>query len=107
MLAKSGKILNNRGQPDRGSEQEEKTMNEAWTKDEKGNIVVFPLAGYETMVVENRALALRLPFMVQGDKQTSPSGSLQLIISNAADVRDLGQALIDAAERIEQAAKGD
>ncbi len=81
-------------------------MNEAWTKDEKGNIVVFPLAGYETMVVENQALALRLPFMVQGDKQTSPSGSLQLIISNAADVRDLGQALINAAERIEQAAKG-
>jgi len=81
-------------------------MNEAWTRDEKGNIVVFPLAGYETMVVENQALALRLPFMVQGDKQTSPSGSLQLIISNAADVRDLAQALIAAAEQIEQAGKG-
>lgn len=80
-------------------------MNETWTKDENGNIVVFPLAGYETMVVENRALALRLPFMVQDDKPTSPSGSLQLIIGNAADVRDLGQALIDAAERIEQVAK--
>ncbi|EKS28313.1 MAG: chemotaxis protein [Afipia felis] len=80
-------------------------MNEAWTKDEKGNIVVFPLAGYETMVVENRALALRLPFMFPGDQQTSPSGSLQLIITNAADVRDFGQALIDAADRIEKAAK--
>jgi hypothetical protein len=81
-------------------------MNEAWTRDEKGNIVVFPLAGYETMVVENQALALRLPFVVQGDKQTSPSGSLQLIISNAADVRDLAQALIAAAGQIEQAGKG-
>ena len=81
-------------------------MNEAWAKDEKGNIVVFPLAGYETMVVENRALALRLPFMIPNDEQTSPSGSLQLIIGTAADVRDLGQALINAAEQIEQAAKG-
>jgi hypothetical protein len=105
ILAKPGKILNNRAQPYCGQEREEKTVNEAWTRDEKGNIVVFPLAGYETMVVENQALALRLPFMVQGD-QTSPSGSLQLIISNAADVRDLAQALIAAAEQIEQAGKG-
>ena len=81
-------------------------MNEAWTKDEKGNIVVYPLVGYETMMVENRALALRLPFMFQDDEQTSPSGSLQLIITNAADVREFGQALIDAADRIEKAAKG-
>ncbi|ACI93200.1 methyl-accepting chemotaxis protein [Afipia carboxidovorans OM5] len=81
-------------------------MDDAWTKDDKGNIIVFPLVGYETRVVENRALALRLPFMMQGDDQTRPSGSLQLIISSADDVRDFGQALIDAADRIEKRSKG-
>jgi hypothetical protein len=80
-------------------------MTDAWTKDEKGDIVVFPLAGFETMVVESQALALRLPFMVRGDKQTNPSGNLQLIINNAADAREFGQAILDAAERIEKAQK--
>lgn len=80
-------------------------MTDAWTKDEKGDIVVFPLAGFETMVVESKALALRLPFMVQGDQQTSPSGNIQLIISNATDVREFGQAILDAADRIEKAQK--
>jgi hypothetical protein len=38
MLAKPGKILNNRGQPDWEAEQEEKTMNEAWTRHEQALI---------------------------------------------------------------------
>ncbi len=78
-------------------------MNNAWVRDDKGNIVVFPLVGYETMVVENRALALRLPFMVQGDRPDSPSGAIQLIINNAANARDFAQDILAAVERIETA----
>ena len=78
-------------------------MSDAWVRDDKGNIVVFPLAGYETMVVENRALALRLPFMIQGDRQESPSGNVQLIISNAAAARQFAQDILAAVERIETA----
>ncbi|RTL54690.1 MAG: chemotaxis protein [Bradyrhizobiaceae bacterium] len=78
-------------------------MNEAWIRDDKGKIVVFPLMGYETMVVENRALALRLPFMVQGDKPDMPSGNIQLIISNAKDAREFARDILAAAERIENA----
>jgi tetrahydromethanopterin S-methyltransferase subunit C len=78
-------------------------MSTAWAKDEKGNIIVHPLVGFETMVVESRAIALRLPFMVRGDQQTSPSGNLQLIISNAADAREFAQAILNAVDRIEKA----
>ncbi len=78
-------------------------MSNAWAKDDKGNVVVFPLAGYETMVVENRALALRLPFLVQGDRPDSPSGNVQLIISRAADAREFAQDILAAVERIEAA----
>lgn len=78
-------------------------MNDAWVKDDKGNIVIFPLAGYETMVVENRALALRLPFLVQGDQPNSPSGNVQLIINNAANAREFAQDILAAVARIEAA----
>ncbi len=78
-------------------------MNNAWVKDDKGNIVIFPLAGYETMVVENRALALRLPFLVQGDLPNRPSGNVQLIINNAANAREFAQDILAAVERIEAA----
>ncbi|MBX9709641.1 MAG: chemotaxis protein [Xanthobacteraceae bacterium] len=78
-------------------------MNNAWAKDAKGNIVIFPLVGYETMIVENRALALRLPFMIQGDQQSSPSGNVQLIISNASDARQFAEDILAAVEKIEQA----
>lgn len=78
-------------------------MNDAWVKDDKGNIVIFPLAGYETMVVENRALALRLPFLMQGDRPNSPSGNVQLIINNAANAREFAQDILAAVERIEAA----
>ena len=78
-------------------------MNDAWVKDDKGNIVIFPLAGYETMVVENRALALRLPFLVQGDRPNSPSGNVQLIINSAANAREFAQDILAAVERIEAA----
>ena len=78
-------------------------MSDAWVRDDKGNIVVFPLAGYETIVVDNRALALRLPFMVEGDRQQSPSGNIQFIIDNAANARELAQDILNAVERIEAA----
>ncbi|HEY0220331.1 MAG TPA: chemotaxis protein [Afipia sp.] len=78
-------------------------MSDAWVRDDKGNIVIFPLAGYETMVVENRALALRLPFMVQGDRPDSPSGNVQLIINNAANAREFAQDILKAVDRIETA----
>ncbi|HEY0234235.1 MAG TPA: chemotaxis protein [Afipia sp.] len=78
-------------------------MNDAWAKDDKGNIVVFPLVGYETMVVENRALALRLPFLVQGDRPDSPSGNVQLIINNAANAKEFARDILAAVERIEAA----
>ncbi len=77
--------------------------NDAWTRDTQGNIVIFPLVGYETMIVENRALALRLPFMIQGDRQNSPSGNVQLIIANAGDARQFAQDILAAVETIEQA----
>ncbi len=77
-------------------------MNEAWVKDEKGDIVVFPLVGYETMVVESKALALRLPFMMRGDTQEQPSGNLQLIIT-AEGARELAQDILAAVEKIERA----
>ncbi len=77
-------------------------MNDAWMKDEKGDIVVFPLVGYETMVVESKALALRLPFMLKGDTQERPSGNLQLIIT-ASGARELAQDILAAVEKIEQA----
>ena len=78
-------------------------MSDAWTRDTKGNIVIFPLAGYETMIVENRAVALRLPFMIQGDKQNRPSGNVQLIIAKASDAREFAQDILAAVEKIEQA----
>lgn len=78
-------------------------MSDAWVRDDKGNIVVFPLAGYETIVVGDRALALRLPFMVEGDQQQRPSGNIQFIIDNAANARELAQDILSAVERIEAA----
>jgi hypothetical protein len=78
-------------------------MNNAWTRDAQGNIVIFPLVGYETMIVENRALALRLPFMIEGDKQNSPSGNVQLIIANAGHARQFAEDILAAVEKIEQA----
>ncbi len=78
-------------------------MSDAWTRDTQGNIVIFPLVGYETMIVENRALALRLPFLIQGDKQNSPSGNVQLIIGKASDAREFAQDILAAVEKIEQA----
>lgn len=77
-------------------------MNEAWDRDHKGDIIVHPLVGYETMIVESKALALRLPFMVRGDVQTRPSGNLQLIL-NPADAREFAHDILAAVERIEQA----
>ena len=77
-------------------------MNEAWVKDEKGDIVVFPLVCYETMVVESKALALRLPFMMRGDTQERPSGNLQLIVT-ADGARELAKDILAAVEKIERA----
>lgn len=77
-------------------------MNNAWVKDAKGDIVVFPLVGYETMVVESKAIALRLPFMMKGDTQERPSGNVQLIVT-AEGARELAQDILAAVERIEQA----
>lgn len=78
-------------------------MSDAWTRDASGNIVIFPLAGYETMIVQNRALALRLPFMIEGDKPNSPSGSVQLLIANPGHARQFAQDILVAVEKIEQA----
>lgn len=74
-------------------------MNEAWDKDDKGDIIIHPLVGYETMIVESRALALRLPFMIKGDVQTKPSGNLQLII-NPADARQFAHDILAAVDKI-------
>lgn len=78
-------------------------MSDAWTRDTQGNIVIFPLVGYETMIVENRALALRLPFMIQGDKQSQPSGNVQLIIANPSDAKEFAKDILAAVEKIEKA----
>lgn len=77
-------------------------MNEAWAKDDKGNILVNPLVGYETMIVGSKALALRLPFMVEGDEQGKPSSVVQLIINNASNAREFAQDILAAVEKIEQ-----
>ncbi len=77
-------------------------MTDAWVKDDSGNIVVFPLAGHETMIVENRAIALRLPFLLQGDQPQRPSGKIQFIIADPRNARLFAEDILAAVARIEQ-----
>ena len=54
---------------------------ENWQRDAAGNVVMVPLARYQTATATNNAVGVRLEFPLPGDRISSPSGNLQLMLT--------------------------
>jgi hypothetical protein len=57
-------------------------MSDEWTKDDAGNLIANPLAGWSTMTL-GTVLGLSLEFWNPGDQRQTPTGRLQLAMSPA------------------------
>jgi hypothetical protein len=57
-------------------------MIEDWVKDDHGNIVMFPMIGYELLTSNLGVprISVRLDFAKPGDPLQAPTGNLQLVL---------------------------
>lgn len=78
---------------------------EGWTKDDQGQITVSPLASFELMIAAQNAIGVKLDYLNPGDLMAAPSGIMQIALTPRL-AKQLGQALLDAAEQIAQVPRG-
>lgn len=55
-------------------------MIEDWDKDDEGNIIVFPLAGYEAAPAMGTAIAVRLKLLDPADEPGKSSRAVQFVV---------------------------
>jgi hypothetical protein len=78
---------------------------EDWKKDDQGQITVNPLSSFEMMIAAQSAIGVRLDYLNPGDLMAAPSGILQIALTPRL-AKQLGQALLDAADQIMQPPSG-
>lgn len=74
-------------------------MADEWAKDERGNIIVCPLVGYEAAIAFGTGIAVRLEFVDQPVEPGSPILAVQLAMT-PAQAEEFGRVLLQTAERI-------
>ena len=54
-----------------------------WDTDGEGNIIVYPLTGYSTLILKDGTAVIRLEYMLSPDQPFEQPQSLQLVMTRA------------------------